>query len=113
MGEVGVSGVGDAPGEDLLGREGRKEGKVWAHSQSQMNPTIAASRIPTLANRPLSMVQQSSELVCRLTTMSKKISKPPRDHPHKRINHNSINPTGTIIMFHLYGAILLRKMYFL
>lgn len=58
-------------------------------------------------------VEQGLELVSGLRTESRKITKSTRDQPHKKVDHNNTNPTRTIIMLHIYGAILLRKMYFL
>lgn len=108
MREVGVSSTGDALGEDLFVEERKEE--VWVQSEFLINPTAAAIGVPDLGSGLTSTAEQSSRLVYGLRSKSK-ISKSTRNHPHKKADPNNINPRRTIIMLHLYGAMLLRKKY--
>ena len=89
----------------------RKE-EVWIQSEFLMNPTAAARGMADLRRRLTSTIEQNSELVYGLRSKSE-ISRSIRDHPDKKADPNTINPIGTIMMLHLCGTTLLRKMYFL
>lgn len=60
--------VGDAPGEHILGREGRKE-KFGLKVNSKRILLLQLQEC--LVNRPTSVVEQSSGSVYRLRTKSK------------------------------------------